>query len=149
MDPKAYRRFMAKVQQSSGCWEWMAVKNRDGYGRIRVNGRMILAHRLTYTHFIGEIPEGMVIMHTCNNPGCVNPGHLRIGTQAENIAYCIASGRRAKGERNGAVKLTTTDIVYIRTSYGKLSQRELAETVGVDPSMVSRIIRGEKWAHVA
>jgi hypothetical protein len=105
MDGKTYRRFLAKVQQSSGCWEWTAVKNRDGYGRLRVNGRMVLAHRVAYTFFIGEIPEGMVIMHLCNNPGCVNPVHLRIGTQAENIAYCIASGRRAKGERNGAAKL--------------------------------------------
>jgi HNH endonuclease len=149
VDSTTYQRFLAKVRQSSACWEWKAVKNRDGYGRIRVNGKMVLAHRLAYIHFIGEIPEGMVIMHTCNNPGCVNPVHLCVGTQAENIAHCIASGRRAKGERNGAAKLTTADVVYIRTAYGKFSQQELAEAKGVDPSMVSRIVRGKKWAHVA
>jgi hypothetical protein len=72
-----------------------------------------------------------------------------IGTQAENIAHCIASGRRARGERNGAAKLTTADVVHIRTAYGQFSQQELADATGVDQSMVSRIIRGEKWAHVA
>jgi hypothetical protein len=116
MDERTYRRFLAKVQQSSGCWEWTAVKNRDGYGRLRVNGRMVLAHRLAYTYFIGEIPEGMVLLHTCNNPGCVNPEHLRVGTQAENVAHCIASGRRARGERYGFAKLTMEDVVLIRTA---------------------------------
>ena len=151
MDEKTYQRFLAKVQQPSACWEWTAVKNRDGYGRLRVNGTMVLAHRLAYAHFIGEIPAGMVILHRCNNPGCVNPDHLRVGTQGENIAHCIASGRRAKGERNGAAKLTTQEVIRIRTDYasGKIYQWELAEQAGVNQSMVSRIVRREKWTNVA
>jgi hypothetical protein len=92
----------------------------------------------------------MVLLHTCNNPGCVNPEHLRVGTQAENVAHCIASGRRARGERYGFAKLTMEDVVLIRTAYtsGKFSQRELAEAAGVSQSMVSRIVRGKKWEHV-
>jgi hypothetical protein len=113
-----------------------------------MNGRMILAHRFAYEYFIGSIPESMVIMHLCNNPGCVNPTHLQVGTQAENIAHCIANGRLARGERNGAAKLTTENVVHIRTAYGKLSQRELAEAMGVDPSTISHIVRRKKWAHL-
>ncbi len=151
MDASTLERFLAKIAiAENGCWMWQTVKNRDGYGRLRVQGKMVLAHRLAYTHFIGEIPAGIVLLHACNNPGCVNPEHLRRGTQAENIAHCIASGRRARGERNGFAKLTTEDVTLIRTGYasGNFSQRELAETVGVSQSMISRIVRGKKWGHV-
>jgi hypothetical protein len=147
VDDKTYWRFIRKVEQGA-CWEWKAVKNQDGYGRLRVNGRMVLAHRWAYEHYMGAIPEGMVLMHTCNNPGCVNPAHLRAGTQAENIAHCSASGRRARGERNGAAKMTAEDVIYIRIAYGRLSQRELAEAMGVDPSTISHIVRRKKWAHL-
>lgn len=76
------------------CWEWVGCKlNKFGHGGFYSEGRTLMAHRFSYTHFVGEIPEGMVIMHMCDNPACVNPEHLRAGTSEENVHDMLRKGR--------------------------------------------------------
>lgn len=81
----------------TGCWEWTATRNRQGYGVVglAIKGRPagVPAHRLQWMHRQGEIPDGHVVMHTCDNPACINPDHLRLGTQADNLADMRAKGR--------------------------------------------------------
>lgn len=83
-----------KINTENNCWEWQGHKNEDGYGKVKRNGKTILSHRLFYEVHKGIIPEGNVIMHTCDNPGCVNPEHLKSGTHLENEQDKDAKGRR-------------------------------------------------------
>jgi hypothetical protein len=91
------KRFWSKVKKVDGCWEWIGVKARNGYGLFTVSGRRLGAHRVVYTLIRGEIPEGFCVLHQCDNPGCVNPEHLFLGTNADNVADRNAKGRTARG----------------------------------------------------
>lgn len=96
-------RFGRKIEKDpvSGCWNWTASRHRDGYGWFGPGGRgrAVLAHRWAYENFVGPIPSGLYILHHCDNPPCVNPDHLFVGTQADNVADCIRKGRHAKMPR--------------------------------------------------
>ena len=86
-----------KVNKETGCWEFTGCKTIGGYGRIRVKGVHWMAHRYFLSQALGRpIAEGMLVLHSCDNPCCVNPAHLREGTQKENVAECIAKGRARK-----------------------------------------------------
>lgn len=91
-------RFWRKVQKSDGCWWWISVRNEDGYGQFRNDelGRMEGAHRFSWRLTHGDIPHGMCVLHHCDNPPCVNPDHLFLGTQQDNIADMHAKGRYVK-----------------------------------------------------
>lgn len=91
------QRFTEKVNKTDNCWEWTAYINRHGYGAIRFNGRATLAHRVSYELHNGPIPEGFLVCHHCDNPKCVNPGHLFIGTHQDNRNDCLKKGRFANG----------------------------------------------------
>jgi hypothetical protein len=143
-------RFMAKVEKTEGCWNWTASLDKCGYGRFNINGKILKAHRVAYTLFIGDVPEGRCVCHTCDHPGCVNPEHLWLGTVLENMQDRDRKGRAvhpiSKGEANGNAKLSQDDIVKIREmrSYGYL-QREIAQSFGVSLAQISRIILGQRW----
>jgi hypothetical protein len=81
----------------SGCWLWTRAVNQDGYGRVSARGKYLSAHRVSYEVFKGEIPAGQYVLHACDTPGCVNPAHLRIGAQSDNMADCISKGRHKGG----------------------------------------------------
>jgi len=94
-------RFMQKVNKLSDdkCWEWLAAKNSRGYGKFSYDGQMRIAPRVSWILLNGPIPAGMSICHKCDNPGCVNPNHLFLGTQYENVQDCIDKGRFPFGNR--------------------------------------------------
>ncbi len=146
------QRFEDKVDRSGECHEWRAYRNRTGYGvfsvRTGVNNQ---AHRFAYEMENGPIPEGMYVLHSCDNPGCVNPEHLRVGSQKENMDDRRVRGRDAdrRGERNGGAKLTDSAVVEIRRLYkeGEM-QKDLAERFGVANQLISRIVNRKCWVHV-
>lgn len=142
VDPMRY--LMSKVAvQDDGCWLWTGCKSSGGYGDAPIMlAPSRLAHRLSYSLLVGPIPDGAVVRHTCDVPPCVNPAHLRVGTQAENIADKVAKGRQAKGERNGNAKLSDaawSDIVA-RVGRGE-AQARLAREYGVTPQAVCQYLK--------
>lgn len=147
------QRFWAKVDKTGPCWEWTGAKDRRGYGRFgkpRGNGTWI-APRLAWTLSVGPVPDGLFVCHHCDNPGCVRPDHLFVGTNADNMRDCIKKGRQAhnRGEKCGRAKLTANAVIEIHrlTASGE-SQKNIAAMLGVDPSAVSRVVHKKRWSHV-
>ena len=148
----AIERFMSKVQKhESGCWIWTASLSQ-GYGQFRQFSYkpMVASHRFSYSYFVGEIPPNMFVCHRCDNPLCVNPEHLFLGTPYENTHDMDLKGRRiskpVRGEFHPRVKLTKEDVIEIRLSND--DQRKLAERYGVRPAAISKIKTGRNWKHI-
>lgn len=149
-------RFWSKVDRRGDdeCWEWTAHRNKNGYGSFYFDGGPKWAHRVSWLLAHGEAPVACVC-HTCDNPACVNPGHLFSGTHAENMADRVAKGRAkrsaAKWDRRGGnnpnAVLSASSVRLMRTlsSLGA-SQRELAAAFGVGRTTVRRAVSGETWA---
>ena len=133
-------------EPNSGCWLWIGAVNNKGYGRIRVNGKQVLAHRASYEAIRGAIPVGFVVLHVCDNSICVNPYHLRIGTQAQNLADMRIKGRGNIGERNGQRKLTESQALEIRNS--RVPLKRAAEMYGVSRQTIYNIRKNLIWKHV-
>lgn len=120
-----------------------------GYGHFKIRGGMQLAHRLAYELDVGVIPEGMIILHNCDMPGCCNSKHLRLGTYADNSANMIAKGRQAQGSKSGMSKLTESDVSRIRERVAAGErQSDLAAEYGVWGGTLSSIIHRRTWRHV-
>ena len=151
------KRFWEKVKKSDGCWEWTAYCLADGYGQFFVQrGEQWLAHRFSWVLHFGPIPigegyHGTCVLHRCDNPKCVRPNHLWLGSNADNIRDCQAKGRaskvRAHGERHPMAKLTAKQIPAIRQDTRTLET--IARNYGVCLSTISSIRRREHWQHVA
>lgn len=146
-------RFWPKVQKAEGCWEWIGSKRPNGYGRFQAGARgssQLSAHRFSYELHKGRIPDGLLVMHTCDNRSCVNPDHLKLGTPLDNMQDMHAKGRakpgRPCGNRNANAKLTPEAVRYIRSS-GKMVS-ELARELGMGKTAVRNVVRGRTWAHV-
>lgn len=135
------------AEQPDGCWLWTAFRMANGYGFFRLSDRHELAHRTSYRLFIGELVDGLDVMHSCDNSGCVNPDHLSLGTRKENMAHAVAAGRMAVGEHHGRAKLSEPEVIAIRDAAG--TQREIAAMFGVSQGHVSDIKRGTKWSYLA
>lgn len=142
-------RFMSNVQKTESCWKWIGGKTSFGHGNFFFDGKSYMAHRLAYTLFNGEIPKGMVIMHKCDNPECTNPEHLKLGTQADNLADMRAKKRHKFGESHPKTTLTEQQVREIKSTplkYG--SGILLAKKFNITPQAVSMIRSGRNWAHL-
>lgn len=148
-------RFWRKVEPdlNSGCWLWSGRINGDGYGTVR-RPRKTGAHRLSYEWARGSVPPGLVVMHKCDTPACVNPDHLRVGTQLENIADRQAKGRSRggdrRGEKNRSAKITQSDAINIRRLLAAgATQAAVANLYPISRAQVGRIGNGQKWPPTA
>jgi hypothetical protein len=138
------------VNLSTGCWEWQRFRNDKGYGQTTYRGRLWLAHRAAWAQRHGDIPNGIKVLHRCDNPACVNPAHLFLGTQADNIADCVAKGRNQSGQTNGHAKLTDDQVLEIRTIDWKgATRKQIAARYGVSRATISHILLGTHWKGVA
>ena len=137
------------VRKKSGCMEWKSAVNKDGYAACSAYGlfKSQLVHREVFRLFTGERPE--VVMHTCDNPRCINPQHLVAGSHAANLQDKLRKGRQAKGSANGRAKLTEKQITRIRKQRlaGK-SYATLQALYGISRATVWRVLSGASWGHV-
>lgn len=152
MNAKNATPFWDRVQKTDSCWLWTGYKDKNGYGRLTVNQESKLAHRLSWELTYGNIPEGMCVLHKCDNPKCVNPVHLFIGTQLDNIKDCNtkkrASGGSLPGERNKAAKITSEDAIQIFTERNINRKRliDISKNYGISLQAVHLIATGKKWS---
>lgn len=145
-----WKNFWEKVTKTESCWYWTGYcHRRSGYGHVRVGSRMVHTHRVIWEFTHGPIPAGLCVLHTCDAPPCVNPAHLFLGTQLDNIADRDEKGRggAAHGEAHGRSKLTDTQVRQIRARAGE-STRDLADEFHVDRTQINRVLSGKHWAHV-
>ena len=138
-------RFFAHVDKSQDCWIWTGHKDKHGYGSLSYEGKHWKTHRLSYYLTHGSIPDGMGVLHKCDNPSCVNPDHLFVGTQSTNVADMKSKLRCAYGEKSGTAKLTWQQASEIRQLYvpGKRgSAVSLADQFGVGRQQIVRVAMG-------
>lgn len=143
-------RFHSGYIKTDSCWIWQRSKDKNGYGYIK-EGKTKKAHRVSWSIHHGEIPDGLWVLHRCDNPSCVNPEHLFLGTALDNNHDMIRKGRERypgcdmSGERNSNSKLTKDNVEWIRANYSRGKGPEFARKFGVIPIMITRIVRGEAW----
>ena len=149
----ALSRFLDNVDKTSTCWNWTGTTNNSGYGSFYFNKEVWFSHRFSYTYLIGCIPNGLRVLHKCDNPKCVNPNHLFLGTQKENLQDMYRKGRQRKidtyksGEEHCNAKLSTTQVKEIRKLYSttRISWRELAQRYNISKRCIGRIIHLETY----
>jgi hypothetical protein len=154
-DPAFQQRFWANMRRTStGCQEWQGLKHRQGYGEISFSCKKKLTHRVAWILTYGAIPEGLSVLHRCDNPPCCNPDHLFLGTYRDNVHDCQSKGRGAntKGEHNGRAKLTADQVLEIRALYEtgstSFSQTLLAKRFNVTKTQIGSIVHYKEWTHL-
>lgn len=146
--PKLISLFWKKVDKGGldDCWKWKVSTHWKGYGYFHIQGKTVYAHIFSYILHFGDVENGMKVLHECDNPPCVNPWHLFLGTNKDNTQDMISKGRQAKGESHGMVKVLTVDVSKIRNLYntGRYSQYEIADQFGIAQATVSQIINRKR-----
>lgn len=134
--------------KSASCWIWIGGLVGVGYGEVWFGGKYWASHRLSYTVYKGEIPDGMEVCHTCDNRKCINPEHLFVGTRKDNAEDMSKKGRALRGERGTNVKLTNKLVAIIRKYRGKLPQTRIAEIFSISQAQVCRVMTKRNWSHI-
>lgn len=149
-------RFWSKVQKSDGCWLWMGSRSNQGYANFYVDGVRKLSHRFAWELTNGPIPSGLLVCHKCDNPPCVNPDHLFLGTSTDNMRDAAAKGRihggnGVRGEAHRCAKLTEDDVRRIRevATDKTCSHTALAREYGISVPAVQQVVYRKTWRHVA
>lgn len=122
---EAILRFLDKVKSADDCWVWGAAQSSSGYGVFWLDGKNYNAHWLSHLFFKGE-PNGLWVLHTCDNKSCINPAHLYLGTQQDNVNDAVARGRLATGLKHGS-KTTRRSYLFDKNPFGKLSKETCLE----------------------
>jgi DNA-binding MarR family transcriptional regulator len=147
---KLKNRFFSYVKKSENCWEWTGSLGTSGYGTINVAGVNRAAHRISFIIENEEIPQGLHILHSCDNRKCVRPDHLRTGTNEENHIEKVGKMRHSYGERHPKARLKEWQVIEIVKSYSphKVTQSQLAEKYGTTRFNINCILRGKSWKHL-
>jgi hypothetical protein len=158
MNPIDVVRFWDKVKVAAPdeCWEWQGAIDSNGYGAFKIEGKKRNTHRIAFDLCFGPIPDGKLICHHCDNRKCVNPVHLFIGTQVDNMQDCSRKGRLkvptsiAYGEAAGGAKLTAAMVIELRLLYNskKYTYRKLGKLFGIDPKQAWNIVNRISWKHI-
>lgn len=144
---------MKYVDKSDFCWTWNGGKYYNGYGQFYEGPNKICAHRFSYKIFKGDIPKNKLVLHECDNRQCVNPDHLFLGTQKDNILDMIKKGRRVHssrvGQNNGRTTLNDKDILKIRSDYKNgVSVKSICKSYKLSETQVYRIVKKQSWSHI-
>ncbi len=171
MSPSTAERWASHVAIGDGCWVWLGARDKKGYGRFKDPARKsaACAHRISYEHFVGPIPAGLFVCHRCDNPACVRPDHLFVGTHRDNMDDMAAKGRSTftrwpelicrpwldcperlcRGADHPSAKLTLERVRSIRQRIAAgETQTGLAREFGVTQANISSIVRRKTWAHL-
>jgi hypothetical protein len=158
---KEIERFWSKIDKERSqifyngtrCWEWTGAPTHNGYGRFPLRSGTIRAHRVAYELDYGDIPDGLFVLHHCDNRLCCHPLHLFLGTQQNNMDDMAEKGRSTAGEKHANHKLTDSQVAEIRRSYGFWGKggetsTALAKEFGVNQTQISSIVGGKTWKHL-
>lgn len=152
---KELERYWAKIDKTpdqgpeGDCWIWVGSKFDNGYGAFWLRKQNMGAHRAAWSLKNGLIPEGACILHSCHNRCCVNPDHLRAGSQQDNADDMVNANRQTRGESHSQSKLTKVEVMEIRELYTVgMSVAELMEKFSIVQQTISKIVKGSRWSHI-
>ena len=154
---EAINRFWDKIKppkNENDCWEWIAFKDKDGYGKISLrerNRKSYNAHRFSYELYYGSIPPGLDVLHNCDNPPCVNPNHLFLGTNKDNKQDAVNKNRHAHGSTHGNSVLTdelVREILIKIYNNDFQNVNQIANQYNIDRTVISGILTGKMWTHI-
>lgn len=147
-----WERFWSHVDKfgDGGCWNWTGSVNTDGYGQVKRYGVAVMVHRTAFEYLKGPIPKGLQLLHSCDNPACVNPDHLSPGTARDNILDAMKKGRRfyRYGATHHNARFTTRQVRQMRKWFetGKRTCKELSKYFRANPNYLRLILTGKRWA---
>ncbi len=146
---KYLARVKAHEEADEICWNWTKGINSRGYGNMWIEGKTRAAHRVSYEIYKGEIPKGMVILHSCDNKRCINPKHLSAGTSKENTQDAVRKGRMASGERQGSSRLKSEEVAIIKQRIANKDRIvDIARDYKVEETTIGKIKAGINWKNI-
>lgn len=149
MELKVLDRFFEKVKRTETCWNWIAGRTKAGYGQFNYKGKIEYSHRFIFSILEKTIPPNMEVCHKCDNPACVNPTHLFLGTHLDNLNDMLAKKRNryfgAIGEKNHRAKITRSIAACIRLEAKEKTHREISEKYGISQPTISAIVNWKLW----